>query len=271
MHSKQVWCAALLSAAFVWAGTMPAAAQLFGIFQGATQAPAATQPEAAPGKPLALKKYTKRRSRSSRHKRSNHVAKTTADKPTTDKSADKRQVNDDDAAGATRAASADARQNTADNTEAKADTVKPDVTPPAAAAASAPVWSAIPSSVANARAELEGGTADRKAAFVPTPTATPAPTDPATPPRQPNADTAAAERTAQTTAQVTGNPAAAAGPALASADTAEPVRLMSAMVQSEETASSSDSTWSRTSLIGKIFVAFGGLLMLASAARFYIG
>ncbi|MGB3271779.1 MAG: hypothetical protein WBA66_02625 [Xanthobacteraceae bacterium] len=267
MHSKQIWCAALLSAAFAWAGTMPAAAQLLGIFQGATQAPAATQPEAAPGKPLALKKYTKRRSRSSRHRKGHHVAKTTADKPSTDKSADKRQVNDDDAAGATRAASADARQNPADNTEAKA-AVRPDITSPAA---SAPVWSAIPSSVANARAELEGGTADRKAAFVPTPTATPAPADPATPPRQPNADTAAAERTAQTTAQVTGNPAAAAGPALASADTAEPVRLMSAMVQSEETASSSDSTWSRTSLIGKIFVAFGGLLMLASAARFYIG
>jgi hypothetical protein len=46
---------------------------------------------------------------------------------------------------------------------------------------------------------------------------------------------------------------------------------MSAVVQSEEVASNSDTPWSRTSLIGKIFVAFGGLLMLASAARLYIG
>lgn len=34
--------------------------------------------------------------------------------------------------------------------------------------------------------------------------------------------------------------------------------------------SGDDSTWDRTSLIGKIFVAFGGLLTLASAARMFI-
>lgn len=33
---------------------------------------------------------------------------------------------------------------------------------------------------------------------------------------------------------------------------------------------SSDSTWDQTSLIGKLFVAFGGLLTLASAARLFI-
>jgi hypothetical protein len=36
------------------------------------------------------------------------------------------------------------------------------------------------------------------------------------------------------------------------------------------TASKDDSTWANTSLIGKIFIAFGGLLTLASAARMMI-
>ena len=31
-----------------------------------------------------------------------------------------------------------------------------------------------------------------------------------------------------------------------------------------------DTLWSQTSLIGKIFIAFGGLLTVASAARMFI-
>jgi hypothetical protein len=34
--------------------------------------------------------------------------------------------------------------------------------------------------------------------------------------------------------------------------------------------SSSDSTWDRTSLIGKIFIGFGALLTMASAARMFM-
>jgi hypothetical protein len=34
--------------------------------------------------------------------------------------------------------------------------------------------------------------------------------------------------------------------------------------------SNDDSTWNRTSLIGKVFIAFGGLLTLASAARMFM-
>jgi hypothetical protein len=34
--------------------------------------------------------------------------------------------------------------------------------------------------------------------------------------------------------------------------------------------SSSESAWDQTSLIGKIFIAFGGLLTLASAARMFM-
>jgi hypothetical protein len=40
-----------------------------------------------------------------------------------------------------------------------------------------------------------------------------------------------------------------------------------AMAQAPAAVSNDDSTWGQTSLIGKIFIAFGGLLTLASAAR----
>ena len=35
-------------------------------------------------------------------------------------------------------------------------------------------------------------------------------------------------------------------------------------------ASKDDSTWDQTSLIGKIFIAFGALLTMASAARMFM-
>ncbi|HEU4805750.1 MAG TPA: hypothetical protein VFS91_08080 [Nitrobacter sp.] len=38
----------------------------------------------------------------------------------------------------------------------------------------------------------------------------------------------------------------------------------------DQTAASEDSAWNQTSLIGKIFIAFGGLLMLGSAARMFM-
>jgi hypothetical protein len=43
-----------------------------------------------------------------------------------------------------------------------------------------------------------------------------------------------------------------------------------AMAQAPAAAVSSDSAWDQTSLIGKIFIAFGGLLTLASAARMFM-
>ena len=43
-----------------------------------------------------------------------------------------------------------------------------------------------------------------------------------------------------------------------------------AMAQAPAAVSSDDSTWGQTSLIGKIFIAFGGLLTLASAARMFM-
>ena len=43
-----------------------------------------------------------------------------------------------------------------------------------------------------------------------------------------------------------------------------------AMAQAPAAVSSSNSTWDQTSLIGKIFIAFGALLTLASAARMFM-
>jgi len=46
--------------------------------------------------------------------------------------------------------------------------------------------------------------------------------------------------------------------------------LAMAVAQAPAAASTEDSTWGQTSLIGKIFIAFGGLLTLASAARMFM-
>jgi hypothetical protein len=53
-------------------------------------------------------------------------------------------------------------------------------------------------------------------------------------------------------------------------DKAPAPTLSMAVAQTPYTASNIDSTWSQTSLIGKIFVAFGGLLTVASAARMFM-
>lgn len=261
MHIKQVWRATLILTACLWAGLItPAAAQLFGINLGTAPA-ASAAPQAAPGQPLVLKKYTKRRSRPARQSRATSRKKThqALKAPAARPASDRRPTGEKPA------------PEVAGNVTE--DTAKPDT-------ARTSAWPALAPSVANARAELGGGTADAGTAFDATPAApkaidAPAPTAPT--------DAAPAPIAA---APTTAPPAATPGttpPAAASIPTArngaqdvasaapETVRLMSAAVQSNETASNSDTAWSRTSIVGKIFVAFGGLLMLASAARLYIG
>ena len=49
-----------------------------------------------------------------------------------------------------------------------------------------------------------------------------------------------------------------------------PLTLARATIDSPEVASNSESTWDKTSLIGKVFIAFGGLLTMASAARMFM-
>jgi hypothetical protein len=53
-------------------------------------------------------------------------------------------------------------------------------------------------------------------------------------------------------------------------DKAPAATLAMAMAQAPAAVSTEDSTWGQTSLIGKIFIAFGGLLTLASAARMFM-
>jgi hypothetical protein len=62
-------------------------------------------------------------------------------------------------------------------------------------------------------------------------------------------------------------PAPAAPIAIAAA---EPPVASAAPVVAGSAASSSDSTWDKTSLIGKIFIGFGALLTMASAARMFM-
>ena len=53
-------------------------------------------------------------------------------------------------------------------------------------------------------------------------------------------------------------------------DKAPAATLAMAVAQAPVMASTDDSTWGQTTLIGKIFIAFGGLLTLASAARMFM-
>lgn len=53
-------------------------------------------------------------------------------------------------------------------------------------------------------------------------------------------------------------------------DKAPTATLSMAVAQAPVVARSSDSTWDQASLIGKIFIAFGGLLTFASAARMFM-
>lgn len=61
----------------------------------------------------------------------------------------------------------------------------------------------------------------------------------------------------------------AAAPLLTMAAANTPV-VISAPTTVSAAASSDDTAWSQTSIIGKIFIAFGGLLTLASAARMFM-
>ena len=121
---------------------------------------------------------------------------------------------------------------------------------------------AIPPSVANANAQLESSdapdstkamTARANAMLLAAADAPPAADGQVVSPDQLNdVDRALQESkpAAQTVAMVTGSTVKAAAPVLAS--------------------SNDSSTWDQASLIGKIFIAFGALLTMASAARMFM-
>jgi hypothetical protein len=243
MQLRALWCSLIAAAAV--------ALILGGPVQAQTSA-ATTQ--ASTGKPLALGKYTKQRSRHARKaatRSSRHANKKTA--KTSSKSSERSRKT----------------KNTADN--ARDNKAKDNETKDRAKTASVRKAAEELSAVADARAELK--TDDQPA---PLPsfnnfTATAADDFNATGPdgSAPHtlSDLDKAAMAASTLDTTVATPAAAS-----------PVKMVSAAPEpappiSGQVASSHDDigdTWDRTSLIGKIFVAFGGLLTLASAARMFM-
>lgn len=221
--------------------------------QTTRQAGATAQQPAALGKPLKLKKSGRHRARHSRrhasrhsrrHRRSarRHHGHRTA-RQAAAKKADESRIK------ATEAANAG----------------------PAATANSSPVLS---DPVANARAQLLSPTTD----------GTPAPMQTTAPSAPPATFIAQPTPTAARPAPAASNVVASdevndidrsaadisARPSLAKPSLVKPSLAMASLDAPAATATARESPWAQTSLIGKIFIAFGGLLTLASAARMLI-
>ncbi len=137
---------------------------------------------------------------------------------------------------------------------------------------------AISESVANANAQWPAP--DTSVQPV---TATPASTQPATPgvigsdqlneldksvSDAPKGDDAASQIATKMAAQVAQNSSQAAGVNVPT--TATPAMSAMASADKPEVASTDNGAWDQSSLIGKIFIAFGGLLTIASAARMFM-
>jgi hypothetical protein len=234
MKIKGNGCSALILAAALWV-----------CFAGPSQAVAAndtTAASAAAGAPIALNKYTRHGSRHWRryaHHRSSKLAlKSTSD-------------GDDTKAAATDVAAADADKSS---------------TPP-------PASSDIPPSVANANAELaasDSPTSDAAQAM-----SVRANTIVQNVPNNPADAQPAAESHVVAPDQLNDvdralHEANAPAAPLAVAAAEPPAASAAAPVMAGSAASSSDSTWDKTSLIGKIFIGFGALLTMASAARMFM-
>lgn len=288
-----LWCVGPLQAQETPNTAPPAAAQqttqpnplqqLFGIKPSPAAAPAAEQPAAAaaePGKPVALNKYRKASSRHSRRHRASRSHRHSR------KAAAERKAKSESSAEAKAETAGDARVADADNDA-------PVPTPKAAAPLSA--------SIANAKAQLLDNhpTTGNAAQLTPAPAtiadhASPAPAtlNDGSPVPQPAAavatevskndvkNAATSDSQSNTTAEaevvpsnelndvdraMTARTDAAPTLALASVTPPEPVTTGQAASAGDE-----NSSWAQASLIGKIFIAFGGLLTLASAIRMLI-
>lgn len=228
-----------------WRFLIAATAVVF-LFGGPTQAQTATSAQASAGKPLALGKYVKHRSRHVRKsttRSSHHSSKKTARKSSASR----------------RSAKAKSSADNARNNDAK-DSAKTASVRKAAEQLSA---------VADARAELKSDDQQPSATpvneMIPAAAATPEVSGAQT---LTDLDKAAM---AATTLDTSIKPPTAATPVkmVSTASAAEP----SAYPAASQAVSNHDDvgdTWDKTSLIGKIFVAFGGLLTLASAARMFM-
>jgi hypothetical protein len=207
-------------------------------------APDTTAASSAAGAPIALNKYTRHGSRHWRryaHHRSGKVAQ-----KSTDDSDDKK-------------AAATATDVAADNAD-KASTPSPSSDmPPAVANANAQLAASdSPTSDAAQAMSARANNIVQNAASNPADTPSPVAEDQVVAPDQLNdVDRALHEGKA---------PVAA----LATASAEPPVPSAAAPVTTGSTARSNDSTWDQTSLIGKIFIGFGALLTMASAARMFM-
>lgn len=249
-------CSALMIAAGVWlacAGPLhaqetapaapPAAAQqatvpnplqqLFGLKPAPAAEPAAAE---QPGRPIVLNKYRKTSSRRGHGRKTARTHRASRN-----------------AVAETRAAP-EAKADVKADTKAAAEvTAKPEAV--AAADNGAPVPVPLSTSVANARAEA--------------PDDTPAADNAAPPASAPTAKAETGVVTADEVNEVDRAMAAQPAPtpmlALASVNAPEPVTTGQAASAGDD-----NSSWARASLIGKIFIGFGGLLTLASAIRMLI-
>jgi hypothetical protein len=220
------------------------AAGLWICFAAPSQAVAATDTTTArstAGTPVALNKYTRH---SSRHWRRNahHTSSKVAIKSTDDKDE-------------TRAAAPDVTAENAD---------KPSTQPPS---------SEIPPSVANANAQLAAsdsptGDAAQAMSVRAGNIVQNAANNPADTPVGADGQVVAADQLNDLDRALHEGKAPAVPIATASAE--PPVPSATAPVTAGSTARSSDNTWDQTSLIGKIFIGFGALLTMASAARMFM-
>jgi hypothetical protein len=235
---------ALILAAGLWIGV--AGHVTSGLAQEAE--PAAAAAAAPAGKPMALKKFTKPQAAKKKVASSNRAKKVKAEKA-------KAVENSEDAAPATVVAQ-DAAKTTLPASVANANAQFPtaanaNAQPPAAEPAADPFAAATPAQASplptDALMKSVGADSHQEATVVAEPGA-----QVVSPDEVNEIDRAAAEdRPALTLASATLE-APAAAPAAAEATSAD------------------NSTWDKTSLIGKIFIAFGGLLTMASAARMFI-
>lgn len=282
-----LWCAGPLQAQEATQAAPAAAAQqvaqpnplqqLFGVkpTPAASAAPAAEQPAADAGQPVALNKYRKASSRHSRRHRASRSHRHSRRAAAEDKAASEAKTE--------AKTESDARVADADNA------IVPEKATPAPGKDAATLLS---SSVANAKAQLLDNhpTTGNAATLAPAPASIADRSSPATlndgsPMPQPSVT--AATETSKTEARndaasdagvvssdevndVDRAMAAQAEPAaptlaLASVNTPEPVTTGQAASASDD-----NSSWAQASLIGKIFIGFGGLLTLASAVRMLI-
>ena len=216
---------------------------LFVCFAGPSQAAGATDPAASAtaGAPIALNKYAKHTAHHGK-KVAQRKSSKVASKSSTD----------------TKATATDAAADDGDNSP----TIQPSEIPPAVANANAQLASAdtqndtTKAMAARASSIVQAAT-DSQASPQP-------PANAAQDNTHDNAQVVSADQLNDVDRSLHEGSAAATPVAMASAD------APAATTPTPATASNESSTWDQTSLIGKIFIGFGALLTMASAARMFM-